>query len=104
MVEQQIGYQSSPDVLSRPSRRSTICEHGMDGEAILFDPETRRTYLLNQTAFQLWRRCDGYSTLHDLAEAQTAMYDVDFETALDHVQQTVAYFAETNLLHPDSDV
>ncbi|MHC4063162.1 MAG: PqqD family protein [Planctomycetota bacterium] len=80
-----------------PPRRPDVVEEEMDGEAVLFDPRSGATYRLNQTALATWRRCDGRTTTRRIAGEMTATYDVDFETALDDVEQLVLLFAESQL-------
>ena len=81
-----------------PPRRTDVREYRLDGEAILVDPTTSRTYLLNQTAFAVWRRCDGRATTWQIAQEQTNTCQVKFEVAFDHVEQVVTWFAASQLL------
>lgn len=68
---------------------------------MLYDPATADTHRLNQSALDVWQRCDGRKTTLDLAHRLTETYEIDEETALDHVEQLVAMFAEANLLELD---
>ena len=68
---------------------------------MLYDPATADTHRLNQSALDVWQQCDGHKTTRELAHRQTEIYDLDLETALDHVEQLVAMFAEANLLELD---
>lgn len=86
-----------------PCRRGNLREHDLDGEAILFDPRTGNTYQLNRTALAVWRRCDGVTETREIAAGQCENFEVDFETALDHVEQLVALFTESGLLESGSD-
>jgi PqqD family protein of HPr-rel-A system len=81
-----------------PRRRDDIVEEKLDDEAILFDPRTGNTHRLNQTAYTVWRQCDGRATTRQIARRQTAAYDVDVDTALDHVEQLIMLLAESQLL------
>ena len=81
-----------------PRRRRDIVEHPFEQEAILYDPQTGRAYFLNETGFTVWRQCEGRATTHQLARQHVDAYDVDFDTALDHVEELIAFFAESNLL------
>jgi PqqD family protein of HPr-rel-A system len=81
-----------------PPRRRDIIEEELDGEVILFDPQSGNTYRLNQTASAVWRRCDRPVTTRELAEELTQAYDVELETALDDVEQLVAFFGQSRLL------
>ncbi len=94
---------ASPDALVPPARRSEVVERELDGEAVLFDPRTGDTYQLNRTALAVWRRCDGVTETREIAAEQCENFEVDFETALDHVEQLVALFTESGLLESGSD-
>lgn len=91
------------DTIVVPPRRKGVREHELDGEALLFDPRTRKTYLLNKTAFAVWRHCDGQATARQIANEQSEDYEVQFEAALDHVEQLVTLFADSELLDLGND-
>jgi len=80
-----------------PRRRAGIREYVCDGETVLFDPATWRTCVLNATAYDIWQRCDGRSTMRQVARRQAGAYEVSFDTALDHVEQVAALFASLTL-------
>jgi hypothetical protein len=80
-----------------PLRRDDVDVVELDGEVVFSDPVDGQTYHLNGTAYAVWQRCDGRTTTRQIAEALTAEYDVDFDTALDDVEQLVAFFARTAL-------
>jgi hypothetical protein len=80
-----------------PRRRRDIEQQQLKDEAILFDPETGNSYMLNETALAVWRLCDGCSTSYEAAREQSDACDVDFATVLDHVEQVVALFADNGL-------
>ena len=86
-----------------PLRRHDMRIYQIDGEAVLFDPNSCRMYLLNQTALTVWRRCDGRATTREVAQSLTRNDQVNYETALDHVEQLVALFAASQLLDLGSD-
>lgn len=81
-----------------PARRGDLSESELDGEGILYDESTGRTHRLNQTALAVWRLCDGRRTTRGIAEGLTAEYEVEFERALDHVEQILVRLAEAGLL------
>jgi hypothetical protein len=58
---------------------------------------TTATPTTSTRAFAVWKRCDGRATTLEIADALTAEYDVDFDTALDDVEQLVAFFAQNRL-------
>ena len=87
-----------------PPRREDIVEEELDGELILFDPQGGDTYRLNQTAVAVWRRCNGRATTREIAERLTHMYEVEFETAHDHVEQLVTRLGQSRLLDLSGDL
>ena len=86
----------SPLIL--PRRRADIEQQQLQNEAILYDPSTRASYMLNETALAVWRHCDGRASTYEVAQEQSDACDVDFATVLDHVEQVIALFAENGLL------
>lgn len=89
---------TSRDVFIPPRRRKDLLVEILDEEAILYDPATAQTHRLSQSALDVWQQCDSRTTTLDLARRQTEIYDIDQETALDHVEQLVAWFVEAGLL------
>ena len=87
-----------------PPRREDILAEELDGELVLFDPQSGDTYRLNQTAATVWQRCDGQATTRAIAEQLTQAYDVELEAALDDVEQLVTRFAQSRLLDLSSDL
>ena len=55
-----------------------IEEAPLQGELMLFDPETSKFYVLNRTMAFVWRRCDGSHTAEDMLEGlQREFADVE---------------------------
>jgi len=81
-----------------PLRRHDVYDYQIDAEAVLFDPKTHKILQLNQTALAVFRRCDGQTTMRQVAESLTKIYNVPFDSALDHVEQVIALFADSSLL------
>jgi hypothetical protein len=86
-----------------PLRRNDVRDYQIDAEAVLFDPKTHKILLLNQTALAVFRRCDGETTMRQVAESLTKTYHVAFDNALDHVEQLVGLFAASSLLDVEED-
>ncbi len=84
--------------MTTPHRRPGIACEVLDGEALLFDPDTGQTHRLNRTALDIWNACDGRSATHDLAARLTADYAVSFDQSLEDVEQTIATLACAGLL------
>ncbi|MBP7935362.1 MAG: PqqD family protein [Phycisphaerae bacterium] len=80
-----------------PARRADVLVEELDGEALLSDPASGHTHRLNQTALAIWRQCDGRTSTRQIAESMTATYQIDADTALDHVEQMLVLLAEAGL-------
>ena len=84
-----------------PAGRFDIRVEVLDDEAVVYDPRSTNTFHFNPPALNVWRLCDGKTTTREMAQHQTACFEVDEETALDHVEQLVAKFAEAGLLEQE---
>ena len=84
-------------------RKEGLVVETVHEEVLLYDPASGQTHHLNQSALEVWQQCDGRRKTVDMARRLTATYDVDFEKALDHVEQLVALFTESGLLDLDND-
>ncbi len=89
-------------IIPPPPCRDVI-EEELDEEVVLYDPRNGATYRLNQTAFTVWRKCNGQLSTREIARQMTQIYEVEFETVLDHVEQVVALFGQSMLLDVSSD-
>ncbi len=92
---------SAQGELTVPPRRKDLHEHQLDGEAVLFDSNTQAIHLLNRTALEVWRRCNGRVTIRQIATELIQTYQVSFEIALDHAEQLLTLFASDGLLTED---
>ena|SRR3990170_8329670 len=54
---------------TKPKRKTLFIWRQMDGEAVLFNPATNETYLLNQTGAAIWELCDGVHSIEDITDA-----------------------------------
>ncbi len=86
-----------------PCRCHGIVHQILDGEAVLYDRQSGRTHRMNQTALWIWQACDGRSTTRQLAERLTLAYDVPVDRALDDIEQSIAAFAQTDLVTAAED-
>ena len=84
--------------LAPPPRRTDLSVEEFDGELVLSDPRNGHVYRLNLTAAEVWRLCDGRRSTSEIAEHLTRNYEVESETALDHVEQITALFSQSDLI------
>jgi hypothetical protein len=60
------------------TRNPKIEEAPLQGELMLFDPQTSKFYVLNRTMAFVWRRCDGSHTPENMVEGlQNEFADVE---------------------------
>ena len=45
----------------------------------------------------IWKQCDGRTSTRQIADVMTVGYEIDVDTALDHVEQMLILLAEANL-------
>ncbi len=81
-----------------PARRGEITVEEIDGQVVFADPSTGAAYHLNETAYEVWRHCDGSTTTRGIAATLTKRWDIDFDTALDDVEQLVVFMAQAALI------
>ena len=88
------------DPSKRPERVSTWEENTCDlGEEFLaYDREHNRVHVLNATARDILMRCDGQSSLQQLADQIAEVYEVDVAKASDDLHATIEQFAALGLI------
>jgi hypothetical protein len=84
-----------------PIRDVTVVE--VDGCVSLYSPATANVVSLNETATQIWHRCDGSRTLAGIVGELADQYGVSAETIRPEVSSVVAGLMEQGLLKQPSD-
>jgi coenzyme PQQ synthesis protein D (PqqD) len=74
--------------------------HGvaLEGETILFDLRTGRSYRLNPVGTAIWEQCTGTATLHEIDRAVCARLNLSLEQVHDDVVSFVAQWSHDGLL------
>jgi len=80
-------------------RNSSILWRELDGEAVLLSPAAGSSYNLNQVGTLIWKLLDGKHCVKDLAEAICQEYEVEFEQALQDVENLLVELRNNNLLN-----
>lgn len=83
-----------------PKRRSDVSVRVVEGETVVLDRQGELIHQLNQTASSIWDRCDGESTLEEIANRLAEAFDVDSEAAARDVASVVGQLHSLNLLEP----
>ena len=90
-----VGESSPSDCLVK---RSDIRAHELDGEGLLFDPVSADTHHLNETAYWIWKECDGRGDPASIAAGLADVYDLTLEAAVRYVQEAIKDLQERNLV------
>jgi hypothetical protein len=70
----------------------------VDGEVVVLDRRSDLIHQLNPTASYIWDRCDGQSTVAEIANQLAAAFDVDAKTAIQDVATTIMQLQSRGLL------
>jgi hypothetical protein len=81
-----------PETASR-SQRSPI-----DGEAVVLDRQAGLVHQLNATATSVWERCDGHTTVTDMAQRLAHAFDVELTVATYDVTVLISQLRDLHLL------
>ena len=68
---------------------SHIIETEVKGDISLFDAQRNQVVVLNATASDVWRLCDGDQTLDEIVDLIASAYTVEPEVVRDDVTDTV---------------
>jgi hypothetical protein len=81
-----------------PQRRAEVSVRIVDGEVVVLDRRSNLIHQLNPTASYIWDRCDGRSTVAEIASQLAAAFDVDAKTAIQDVATTIMQLHSRGLL------
>lgn len=81
-----------------PKRRPDVLSRLIDGETVVLDRQAGLVHQLNHTASYVWERCDGQSTMTDIAHCLAQTFDVDLSVATCDVTAMIRQLQELHLL------
>ena len=87
-----------PQQSSRPERRAGASAVQLDDNLALYDDVGQLLILLNRTAAAVWERCDGSTTVEDIARSLSEIHDAAPDVVGEDVRQTVRKLAELGLV------
>ena len=87
-----------PQPSSRPLRRSGASAVQLDDNLALYDDVGQLLILLNYTAAAVWKRCDGSTSVEDMARSLSEIHDAAPDVVGEDVRQTVRKLAELGLV------
>lgn len=77
---------------------SHLIETEVGGDISLYDPTSERVVVLNATASDIWRLCDGEQTLDEIIGLIATAYEQDPVEIRTHIETTVGQFASEGFL------
>jgi hypothetical protein len=77
---------------------TNIIETEIKGEISLFDSVNNQVIVLNSTASDVWRLCDGEHTLDEIVRLLASAYQTDPDTIRADVSSTVQQFVDEGFL------
>src|SRR6266403_360370 len=83
-----IGPRRMNEPPEHPKRRVDVNVRMVDGEVVVLDRQSDLIHQLNHTASYIWDRCDGQSTVAEIANQLAAAFHVDADTAVQDVATT----------------
>ena len=82
----------------RISKRPDVLIEGIDEETVLFDPQNRNTYALNQVGSIIWQLCDGEHTPYEISEEISDALGVDSAHVLKDVLKIINELLDKKLV------
>lgn len=76
----------------------SLIETEIDGDISLYHPPTEQVTVLNGTASDVWRLCDGERTVDEIAELLGRAYGVEPDSIVADITETIRQFQRSDLL------
>lgn len=86
---------------ARPRTRADLTVVEVDGEAIVYDAETRQLHRLNPSGRIVFSLCDGSATIRELAGDIAEAYGLPLQDVETHVDNLVGDLRTAGLLEND---
>lgn len=84
----------------RPKVRAALSVVELDGEAVLYDPDSMDVHRLNQTATLILGLLDGTATVDELATDVAEVFDRPLGEVREQLRNLVAELDENRILEP----
>lgn len=79
-------------------KKKQLTHHQIDDEVLLYDAATGATHRMNQTAFLIWRSCNGYRNSEAISLRLRRIWDVDAHRAERDVRTAIKQMVRQGLL------
>jgi Coenzyme PQQ synthesis protein D (PqqD) len=86
--------------VTRPRIREEITVCGIDGEAVVYDPDGSELHYLNHSAALVLDLCDGETSMKQMSTAIADVYEMAAADVEKQVRSTVRQLQARNLLVP----
>jgi len=81
-----------------PIRREEIMERKIANEHMLYDAAGKMVHVINESAYFIWKRCDGQHTIEDIVKEASTESGTSEILIRPDVEQCMAIFREKGLL------
>ena len=81
-----------------PLRRADLTTRELEGETLILDRQHEHVHQLNTSASYVWQRCDGQTTVREIAESMAQDFGIGLEEAERDVEGLVSRLKELGLL------
>ena len=81
-----------------PIRREEIMERQIRDEHMLYDAVRKVVHVVNETAYFIWKRCDGQHTVEDIVREAASVSGTTEDFVRADVEQCMTLFREKGLL------
>jgi len=81
-----------------PARNPNLAWREIDGEIMIISPEDSQVHELNETASWIWKHFDGTQSPDAIAARLAAAFDVEMETARQHIVELIEVLDKKRLI------
>lgn len=81
-----------------PVRAPDVCAAFLDGEAVLYSIDQRRSVLLNESAAEMWAALDGHTTVGEIAGRLADVHGVDRQTVVNDLVNSLSVLQDLRVV------
>jgi hypothetical protein len=86
-----------------PIRKPSVVTREMESECILYDPDAKVVHIVNVTARDVWKLCDGKHSLEEIAMKLYEEYDIEMSVLEKDTQKIISDLEKIGLLSCSSE-
>jgi len=84
-----------------PKRRADVITRDVKGETLILDRKHEEVHQLNNTASYIWQRCDGKTSVAEIARSMAHDFCAEPGDVEQDVAGLIAQFSALRLLEPE---